>query len=113
MAPATSGGLLIFPCPCQDRRVDRGPVRTVPSPPPEPIDDDWDGVTATVTLADRFGPEALMGLGEFSHVEVVFVFDRVPPEKVQTLSRQRAAQSDRGDRVPAARRLRAHGDVAG
>jgi tRNA (Thr-GGU) A37 N-methylase len=41
-------------------------------------DDDWGGVRARIELdGERFGPEALAGLGEFSHVEVVFVFDRV------------------------------------
>jgi tRNA-Thr(GGU) m(6)t(6)A37 methyltransferase TsaA len=67
--------------------MDLEPIGTVSSPRTEPLDDDWEAVTSTITLADRFGPEALRGLDEFSHVEVVFVFDRVPPEKIQTASR--------------------------
>jgi tRNA-Thr(GGU) m(6)t(6)A37 methyltransferase TsaA len=63
------------------------PIGTVSSPRTQPVDDDWDDVAATITLADRFGPEALQGLEEFSHVEVVFVFDRVDPDRVQTASR--------------------------
>ncbi len=43
----------------------------------EPLDDDWDSVIGTITLdADQFTPEALWGLDEFSHVEVLYLFDR-------------------------------------
>ncbi len=38
-------------------------------------DDGWDGVAARIELdSTRFGPEALRGLEEFSHVEVLFHF---------------------------------------
>ena len=47
------------------------PIGRVSSPRTEAIDDDWDPVTATITLDPRFGPEALAGLDQFSHVEVV------------------------------------------
>lgn len=60
------------------------PVARVSSARTEPIDDDWDAVTATITLDERFGPDALAGLAEFSHVEVVFVFDRIDPAGVPT-----------------------------
>ncbi|MCB1251296.1 MAG: SAM-dependent methyltransferase [Acidimicrobiales bacterium] len=44
----------------------------------EPIDDDWDAVEATIELdGERFGPDVLAGLDAFSHIDVVFVFDRV------------------------------------
>jgi tRNA-Thr(GGU) m(6)t(6)A37 methyltransferase TsaA len=53
-----------------------------------PIDDDWGEITSTISLdSDRFAPEALAGLDAFSHVEVVYVFDKVDPERVQTGSR--------------------------
>lgn len=54
----------------------------------EPLDDDWDRITATILLdAEQFGPEVLWGLAEFSHVEVVYLFDRVDPEQVQMAAR--------------------------
>jgi len=60
----------------------------VSSPRTEPVDDDWDTVTSTITLdGDRFGPEALAGLDAFSHVEVVYLFDRVDPAGAQTGAR--------------------------
>jgi len=64
------------------------PVGYVRSPRTEAIDDDWDAITSTVTLDARFGPDALAGLEEFSHVEVVYVFDRVDPAGVETAARR-------------------------
>jgi len=47
------------------------------------LDDDyWGGEESCIVLASRFPPEALQGLGDFSHVEVLFLFDRVDPSKV-------------------------------
>jgi tRNA-Thr(GGU) m(6)t(6)A37 methyltransferase TsaA len=64
------------------------PIGHVRSPRTEPIDDDWDAITSTVTLdAEQFSADALQGLDAFSHVEVVYVFDRVDPAKVQTAAR--------------------------
>ncbi|GAA4548505.1 SAM-dependent methyltransferase [Amycolatopsis samaneae] len=60
------------------------PIGLVSSARTEPLDDDWDTVAATITLdSTRFTPEALAGLDEFSHVEVVYLFDRVDPDRVQ------------------------------
>jgi tRNA-Thr(GGU) m(6)t(6)A37 methyltransferase TsaA len=52
------------------------------------IDDDWDTITATVTLNAGLTAAALSGLDEFSHVEIVYVFDRVDPNDVQTTARR-------------------------
>ena len=51
-------------------------------------DDDWGGVECTIGLdAARFTPDVLAGLDEFSHVEVIFLFDRFDEEQVTTGSR--------------------------
>jgi tRNA-Thr(GGU) m(6)t(6)A37 methyltransferase TsaA len=64
------------------------PIGTVRSPRTEAVDDDWDAITSTITLdAAQFSSEALRGLDEFSHVEVVYVFDRRDPDSVQTGAR--------------------------
>jgi tRNA-Thr(GGU) m(6)t(6)A37 methyltransferase TsaA len=53
-----------------------------------PADDDaWGSVTAVIRLDGSFGPEALAGLGDFSHIEVVYVFDQVPESKIATGAR--------------------------
>jgi tRNA-Thr(GGU) m(6)t(6)A37 methyltransferase TsaA len=53
----------------------------------EAIDDNWASVISTIELTDAFTPEALMGLGEFSHVEIVFCFHHVDELKVETTAR--------------------------
>jgi tRNA (Thr-GGU) A37 N-methylase len=48
----------------------------------EPLDDHWDDVISTVELAQEVPGEALRGLEDFSHVEIVFYADwaeDVPP----------------------------------
>jgi tRNA (adenine37-N6)-methyltransferase len=48
----------------------------------EPIDDNWDDIVSTVELAEGVPDEALDGLADFSHVEIVFFADwaeDVPP----------------------------------
>jgi len=64
------------------------PIGLVSSPRAVPKDDDWAAVTATITLdSARFTDAALYGLSEFSHVEVVYVFDRVDQARVETAAR--------------------------
>lgn len=64
------------------------PIGTVRSSRTATDDDDWDSVVSSVELdAAQFTPEALAALDSFSHVEVVFLFDRVDPSKVETRAR--------------------------
>ncbi len=54
----------------------------------EAVDDDWGASRARIELDPaRFTPEALAGLGDFSHVEVIFVFDRVADDDITTGAR--------------------------
>lgn len=58
-------------------------------------DDEWGEVTAVIRFdAERFGPEALAGLDAFSHLEVVYHFDRVPEEKIETGARHPRGNTD-------------------
>ena len=50
-------------------------------------DDFWGGTTATIELVESYSADALAGLDAFSHVEVIYVFDRVPPSAVVTGAR--------------------------
>src|SRR5258707_1172925 len=61
----------------------------------EPIDDDWDGVEATIELDPRqFKADATASLGDFSHIEVVFHFDRVPDAAINSVAhRPRGARA--------------------
>lgn len=70
-------------------------IGQVSSPRTEPLDDDWDSITSTITLdGSRFTEDAVRGLDAFSHVEVVYVFDRVDPQNVQTAARHPRGNED-------------------
>jgi tRNA (adenine37-N6)-methyltransferase len=61
------------------------PVAIVHNAIPTPEDDIWGSVVSTIELdASRFTSEALLGLSDFSHVEVVFSFHRVAESGVHT-----------------------------
>jgi len=51
------------------------------------VDDDWGASRATIELAAHFAPDALAGLADFSHAEVIFLFDKVPSDKIETGAR--------------------------
>jgi tRNA (Thr-GGU) A37 N-methylase len=71
------------------------PIGWVRSSRSEPIDDDWDAVTSSIELdGDRFGPDAVAGLAEFSHVDVVYLFDQVDETAVQTGARHPRSNPD-------------------
>ena len=54
----------------------------------EPKEDYWGGVQSVIEMdAEQFGPDALHGLDEFSHVEVLFHLSRVQDKFVVTGTR--------------------------
>jgi tRNA-Thr(GGU) m(6)t(6)A37 methyltransferase TsaA len=60
------------------------PIGNVRSTRTAPEDDRWDRETASIELDPAtFTTEALAGLDAFSHVEVIYVFDRADPKKVE------------------------------
>jgi tRNA (Thr-GGU) A37 N-methylase len=61
----------------------------------EAIDDDWGASRARIELdPGRFGPDALAGLEAFSHLEVIFLFDRVPDAKIEYGARRPRGRAD-------------------
>lgn len=50
-------------------------------------DDFWGGEQACITLTEQFTADALQGITEFSHVEVVFLFHALDPSKIVTGAR--------------------------
>ena len=61
-------------------------------------DDDWESVSATIRLDPlRFTADALRGLDAFSHVEVLYRFDRATP-RACTRARAGPAATRRGPR---------------
>jgi tRNA (Thr-GGU) A37 N-methylase len=59
------------------------------------LDDDWGASRAAIELDPaRFGPDALAGLEEFSHAEVIFLFDRVAESEIETGARKPRGRVD-------------------
>ena len=69
-------------------------IGTVISSRTVPTDDDWDVETTVIRLADEFDESALWGLDTFSHIEVVYVFDRVAADTIEV-----GARRPRGNRT--------------
>lgn len=77
------------------REIVLRPIGVVRSPIKEVADDCWGGVIATIELdSNQFGPDCTLGLDQYSHVEVVFLLDRIPPEKIETGARRPRGRAD-------------------
>ena len=71
------------------------PLGVVRSPRTEVVDDDWGDVVATLVLDPAvLDADATARLEDFSHVEVVYLFDRVDPASVQTGARHPRGNPD-------------------
>ena len=67
----------------------------VRSPRTEPIDDDWGPIESTIALdGERYGPDVLAGLSDFSHIEVIFLFDQVDEAKINLGARHPRNRED-------------------
>ncbi len=64
------------------------PIGYVRTSRKEAKDDYWGKTRSLIRLVDSFDAEALQGLQEFSHVEVLFVFDQVEPSKIVSGARR-------------------------
>jgi tRNA (adenine37-N6)-methyltransferase len=71
------------------------PIGQVTSPIRETVDDVWGKVQSEIRLdSDRFTPDSLAGLDQFSHVEILFLFDRVPDSEVSLGARHPRGRTD-------------------
>ncbi|MEM9464216.1 MAG: SAM-dependent methyltransferase [Actinomycetota bacterium] len=60
-----------------------------------PEDDDWASVVSTIMLDDqRFTPDVVAGLDDFSHLDVVFVFDQVDESRIHHGARHPRGRED-------------------
>jgi tRNA-Thr(GGU) m(6)t(6)A37 methyltransferase TsaA len=63
------------------------PIGTVRSSRVDLADDNWDAVGSRIELTADFDADALSGIEDFSHAEIIFQFDRVDESKVERKSR--------------------------
>lgn len=70
------------------KTIELKPIGLVHSTRHELADDDWDRETVFLELSSpEFEGEALAGLADFSHVEIIFYMDQVDPAKVEKTAR--------------------------
>ena len=60
----------------------------------EAEDDAWGMSRAAIVLSPAYTADALAGLAEFSHAEIVFVFDRLPESEISTSARRPRGNPD-------------------
>lgn len=63
-------------------------IAVVRSSREEVLDDDWDAETSSIHLLPPFDERSVQGLEEFSHLEVIYLFDRVDPAAVHVHARR-------------------------
>jgi len=67
--------------------IELQPIGIVHSPRSDRRDDFWGSVESTIELHERFSPNALLGLTDFSHIEVIFVLHDIREDEVEMTAR--------------------------
>lgn len=71
------------------------PIGIVRSGRVEATDDGWDEVAVSIVLdSNRFGPDALVGLDAFSHIEVIYYFHGAAAEREEIGARRPRGRPD-------------------
>jgi tRNA-Thr(GGU) m(6)t(6)A37 methyltransferase TsaA len=68
-------------------KIEFSPIAYVSNDRNHMEDDDWGDVVSEIRLQESFSEELLMGLDAFSHIEVIFLFHRIPAGKEVPSSR--------------------------
>jgi tRNA-Thr(GGU) m(6)t(6)A37 methyltransferase TsaA len=63
------------------------PIGIVKNARPAVEDDHWGGVVSTIELDSALSEDALVGIEDFSHAEIIFYFDRVEVDNIETGAR--------------------------
>ena len=76
-------------------KIGLAPIGHVRGGRTEAIDDDWGGTISSIHLdPETFTEDALAGLGDFSHIDVIFFFDKVPETKIEFGARHPRGRED-------------------
>lgn len=65
------------------------PIATVKNSRTEPIDDNWEAIIAAIELADHIPTEAFDNISDFSHLEIIYYFDKVKKDDIVFSGRPR------------------------
>lgn len=70
------------------------PIAVVSCSRVEPFDDGWDDEVASIILSERFDEAAVRGLEAFSHIDVIYLFDRVDSDRIEVGARRPRGNPD-------------------
>ena len=73
--------------------INLAPIGYVNSSRKDTSDDGWDAIEAQIEISPEFNPDCLEGIEEFSHIEIVFLFDRVPESAIERTARHPRANA--------------------
>ena len=65
-------------------------IATVKNSRTEPVDDHWETIIAEIELADNIPTEAFNNISDFSHLEIIYYFDKVKKENIVFSGRPRS-----------------------
>jgi tRNA-Thr(GGU) m(6)t(6)A37 methyltransferase TsaA len=65
------------------------PIAFVKNTRTQVIDDQWNEIISEIVLADHIPTEAFNHISDFSHLEIIFFFDKVKPEDIVFSGRPR------------------------
>lgn len=65
------------------------PIAKVKNSRTEPIDDHWESVIAEIELADHIPTEAFENIADFSHLDIIYYFDKVKSQDIVFSGRPR------------------------
>jgi len=60
------------------------PIAYVKNSRTEISDDYWGGIISEITLTEDYDESAFKGIEEFSHLEIIFYFDKAENDKIKT-----------------------------
>jgi len=58
------------------------PIAFVRNSRTTPVDDNWEEIVSEIELADHIPTEAILNLSDFSHLEIIFYFDKADDENM-------------------------------
>lgn len=65
------------------------PIAIVKNSRSTPIDDNWEEIIAEIELAENIPTEAFENISDFSHLEIIYFFDKVKSEDIVYSGRPR------------------------
>ncbi len=59
------------------------PIGIVLNPRTDVIDDDWECITSTIIINDDIPSSSLIGIEDFSHLEIIYLFNKVVTTEIK------------------------------